>query len=109
MLRTNRSRRRRRSRSRFAPEINRNRAADARRPVRSEALPTPARRAVACSGQALSVALCLEQIVLVVVVVLVLDLLRRSTVTARLTPAARFGQKLYLPPLDALSRAQGRR
>jgi hypothetical protein len=46
-------------------------------------------------------------IVLVVVVVLVLDCagVNRS---ARVTPAARFGRSLTLPPFDALSLAQGR-
>jgi hypothetical protein len=41
--------------------------------------------------------LCSEQILLVIVV-LVLDLLWGSTVSARVTPAARFGRSLALPP-----------
>jgi hypothetical protein len=54
-------------------------------PVWTQPLPT-----------ALSVALCLEQILLVVVI-LVLDLLRGVNLSARVTRAARFGRSLSLP------------
>jgi hypothetical protein len=40
----------------------------------------------------------LRAILLLVVVVLVLDLLWGPTVAARVTPAARFGRSLSLPP-----------
>jgi hypothetical protein len=46
----------------------------------------------------LTTALCLEQILLVLVVVLVLDLLWRVSRSARVTRAARFGRSLSLPP-----------
>jgi hypothetical protein len=60
-------------------------------PVRTEPLPTT-----------LSVALCLEQsfLVVVVVLVLVLDLLWGVNRSARMTRTARFGRSLSLPRLN---------
>jgi hypothetical protein len=58
---------------RFVVGVHASSAGGREAPVRTEPLPTALRRAVACSGQAQSVALCLEQILLVLVVVLVLD------------------------------------